>query len=121
MTSRKKKTSSSVGAQIIEGLHEAVAFQRGELRGVRVTRVALTSPQAKVTPAPRYSGARIARLRARLALSQPVFAKALNVSAETVRSWEQEKRVPDGAALRLLQVADRHPEVILENIERRSA
>jgi len=38
-----------------------------------------------------------------------------------VRSWEQEKRVPDGAALRLLQVADRHPEVILENVERRSA
>jgi len=56
-----------------------------------------------------------------LALSQTVFAKALNVSAETVRSWEQEKRVPEGAALRLLQVADRHPEVILENVERRPA
>ena len=28
-----------------------------------------------------------------------MFGKALNVSAETVRSWEQEKRVPEGAAL----------------------
>jgi|SoiMethySBSTD1v2_1073268.scaffolds.fasta_scaffold73778_3 putative transcriptional regulator len=117
----RKNRRSTVGAEIIDGLREAIAFQRGELRGVRVTRVRLTASGAKVKPAPRYSGARIARLRARLALSQTVFAKALNVSAETVRSWEQEKRVPDGAALRLLQVADRHPEVILENIERRSA
>jgi len=117
----RKNRRSTVGAEIIDGLREAIAFQRGELRGVHVTRVRLTASRAKVKPAPRYSGARIARLRARLALSQTVFAKALNVSAETVRSWEQEKRVPDGAALRLLQVADRHPEVILENIERRSA
>jgi len=117
----RKNRRSTVGAEIIDGLREAIAFQRGELRAVRVTRVRLTASGAKVKPAPRYSGARIARLRARLALSQTEFAKALNVSAETVRSWEQEKRVPDGAALRLLQVADRHPEVILENIERRSA
>jgi DNA-binding transcriptional regulator YiaG len=41
--------------------------------------------------------------------------------AETVRSWEQESACPMGPALRLLQGADRHPEVILENIERRSA
>lgn len=117
----RKLKRPTIGTEIIEGLREAVAFQRGELRAVRVTRVRLTAPDAKVKPAPRYTGDRIARLRARLALSQTVFAKALNVSAETVRSWEQEKRVPDGAALRLLQVADRHPEVILENVERRSA
>ena len=118
--SRRNKPAT-IGSEIIEGLREAVAFQRGELRGARITRVPLTEPAAKVKPAPRYTGNRIARVRARLALSQTVFAKALNVSAETVRSWEQEKRVPEGAALRLLQVADRHPEVILENVERRSA
>jgi putative transcriptional regulator len=76
---------------------------------------------AKVRPAPRVTGGAIARLRTRLKLSQPVFAQALNVSAETVRAWEQEKRTPDGAALRLLQVAERHPEVVLENVRRRSA
>ena len=118
MSSRKTRT---FGEQIIDGLQEALAFQRGEATGARVTRVRLSAPAARVKPAPRYTGARIARLRARLALSQTVFAKALNVSAETVRAWEQEKRVPDGAALRLLQVADRHPDVILENVERRSA
>jgi putative transcriptional regulator len=115
MTSKKK----SIGEQIIEGLEDALAYQRGELRGARVTRVSLTARAARVQPAPPYSGARIATLRARLRLSQPVFAKALNVSVETVRSWEQEKRCPDGAALRLLQVAERHPKVILENVRSR--
>jgi putative transcriptional regulator len=117
----RKGKRPTVGEEIIAGLREAVAFQRGELRDVRVRLVRLIAPAAKVKPAPLYSGARIARLRARLALSQTVFAKALNVSPETVRAWEQGKRTPDGAALRLLQVTDRHPGVILENVERRSA
>jgi putative transcriptional regulator len=116
---RKKQTT--LGEQIIEGLEDAIAYNRGERTGARTTRVTVTAAAAKVNPAPRYSGSRIVRLRARLALSQTVFAKALNVSPETVRSWEQEKRAPDGAALRLLQVAERHPEVILENVRRRSA
>jgi putative transcriptional regulator len=114
-------TKKSIGEQIINGLADAVAYERGELVGVSVRRVPLTVQSAKVKPAPRYNGARVARLRARLKLSQPVFAQALNVSPETVRSWEQEKRIPEGAALRLLEVAERHPEVILENVQRRSA
>ena len=118
--SRKRK-ARTVGEEIIAGLREAIAFERGRTRGVRVHRVAIIASEVRVKPAPPYSGSRVARLRARLALSQTVFAQALNVSAETVRSWEQEKRVPDGAALRLLQVAERHPHVILENLERRSA
>lgn len=112
-----KKTS--IGSKIVEGLREAVAYDRGRLPQAHVTRVPLTARVANVRPVPRYTGARIARLRARLKLSQPVFAKALNVSPETVRSWEQEKRAPDGAALRLLEVTERHPEVILERIARR--
>ena len=114
-----RKKSPTIGEQIVEGLTEAVAYNRGERTGARATRMALTAPAATVKPAPRYSGARVARVRARLALSQSVFAQALNVSPETVRSWEQGKRVPDGAALRLLQVAERYPAVILENVERR--
>ncbi len=115
---RKKK---SIGERIVEGLEEAIAYERGERAGALVTRVRLTARSAEVKRAPRYSGARVARLRTQLKLSQPVFAKALNVSPETVRSWEQEKRAPDGAALRLLQVAERHPDVILENVRQRSA
>jgi putative transcriptional regulator len=110
-----------IGEQIIDGLKEAIAYDRGRLSRARVTRVPLTVRVATVRPVPHYTGARIARLRARLKLSQPIFALVLNVSPDTVRSWEQEKRAPDGAALRLLEVAERHPEVILERIKRRSA
>ena len=118
MTRKKQQT---LGEEIIEGLEEAIGYNRGAKTGARTKRVPIAANQANVKRAPRYSGSRIARVRARLALSQTVFAKALNVSAETVRSWEQEKRFPDGAALRLLQVAERHPEVILENVQRRTA
>jgi putative transcriptional regulator len=116
MTARK-----TVGARIVAGLEEAVAYIRGDAHGVRVRLVPLTARTARVRPAPRYDARRIAALRARLRLSQPVFARALNVSPDTVRAWEQGKRRPDGAALRLLQVADRHPAVIVEHVARRSA
>jgi putative transcriptional regulator len=52
-------------------------------------------------------------------LSQPVFAAALNVSAETIRAWEQGKREPDGPTLRLLEVAEQHPEVFLDKLRKR--
>lgn len=92
-----KKTA---GARIIEGLNEAIADERGELTGVRTSRVRFTESSSRVRAAPAWSGIRVAKLRARLKLSQPVLAKAPNVSAVTVRSWEQEKRAPHGAAFR---------------------
>ena len=54
-----------------------------------------------------------------MALSQPIFAAALNVSPETVRAWEQGKREPDGPTLRLLEVAEQHPEVLLKRVRPR--
>ena len=69
--------------------------------------------------APKYRGGQIARLRKLMNLSQPVFADALNVSSASVKSWEQGVNEPSGAALRLLQIAEHHPEVILERITTR--
>lgn len=109
---------NSVGGQIIDALNEAVAFERGEL-AARTRRVALTARQADVAPAPAYSRERIATLRERLHLSQPVFAMALNVSPDTVKAWEQGKRAPDGAAARLLQLAEEHPKWLLGSIRER--
>jgi len=34
----------------------------------------------------------------------------------TIRAWEQGKREPGGATRRLLEVAERHPEVILDAV-----
>ncbi len=74
---------------------------------LRVTRLVL--PPA----APKVNARQIATLRSNLRVSQPVFASLLNVPLATARSWEQGRRKPSGAALRLLDLARRHPRVLL--------
>ena len=113
---RRKDNERSLGEEIIAGLEEALAYERGELANVKVTRATLALQSAEVAPAPVYRANRIVALRERLRLSQPVFAAALNVSPETVKKWEQGAREPDGAALRLLELAEAHPEWIIDRI-----
>ena len=66
-------------------------------------------------PPPYDDPARIRAIRRALAVSQRVFADLLDVSLGTVRSWEQGLRSPDGASRRLLSIAERHPEILLES------
>lgn len=115
---RSKKPS--IGEQVLDGLREAIAFERGEVEA-HVHRVAFTAREAEASPAPAYTRERIAALRDRLHLSQTVFAQALNVSPDTVRAWEQGKREPEGAALRLLQITDENPQVVLQSVRGRRA
>ncbi len=56
----------------------------------------------------------IARIRQRLNCSQSVFALILNISPKTVQAWEQGSREPSDAALKLLMIAKKHPEILLE-------
>lgn len=113
----KAQKSGTFGEQLIESVREAVQIERGKAVPARLTRY--TAAEAKVDPPPRYVAARIKGIRGQMALSQPVFAAALNVSPETVRAWEQGKREPDGATLRLLEVAEQHPEVFLKKVRPR--
>jgi putative transcriptional regulator len=57
---------------------------------------------------------RFRQVRRRLNVSQREFAELLNVRVGTVRSWEQGLRTPDGAAQRLLDIAERQPDALLE-------
>jgi DNA-binding transcriptional regulator YiaG len=95
-------------------LDEAVAFTRGDRRGARVTTVPVTARAATARRAPRFTATRVKRLREGLRLSQPVFAASLNVSPETVKGWEQGKKRPGGPAARLLEFAERYPELLTE-------
>ena len=88
---KRSKSDLSVGQEIIAGLEQALAYERGELAGAKVTRATLSSQCAEVAPVPAYGSNRIAALRKTLRLSQPVFATALNVSAETVKSGSRER------------------------------
>lgn len=56
----------------------------------------------------------VARARQTLNLSQGAFASLLGISLATLRSWEQGKREPSGAARMLIAIAIKHPEILLE-------
>ncbi len=68
----------------------------------------LTLPPPVKPIAPRE----IAALRRELNISQAVFAALLNVPVITAISWEKGRRKPTGAALRLLDLIRKKPEIL---------
>lgn len=61
-----------------------------------------------ITPAPQLSPEDIKALREREGASQAVLAMHLGVATATLGQWERGLRRPDGPALRLLSLIDRH-------------
>jgi putative transcriptional regulator len=111
MTKKKTKKaymSDETFAELMESAGQALDYERGAREGYRVTQVAIPKP-----PKP-MSSAEIARIRKQLNYSQSIFARVLNVSTKTIQAWEQGARVPSDAALKLLTIAKKHPEVLLE-------
>lgn len=108
MKKTKQFMSDETFARVTRSFEQAAAHARGEEVGARVTMV-------MVPPTPRRrSGKQIAALRHRLKQSQSGFARLLNVSARTMQAWEQGMRIPSGAALKLIAVAEKHPEALLD-------
>lgn len=108
-----KKDNESIEARLIRSMEQAVAISKGRAKAKQSYALPLTAREVSVAPAPALTKTAIARIRSRLNASQKVFADVLNVSVGTVRSWEQGLRVPEGPSKRLLEVAYRHPEIIL--------
>jgi DNA-binding transcriptional regulator YiaG len=93
-----KREPKTMAEGLIQGLQEAVAHSRGELK-------LKTRSRELPKPAPKWSASQIRKLRKEVyQMSQPSFAILLNVTAATVRSWEQGQKSPSGAAARLLQI-----------------
>ena len=84
---------------LVESIKEAGAYLRGEQEPARVTFAGEPDPRV---------------IRESLGLTQEKFAAALCISVKTLRNWEQGRREPSGPAMRLLQIAANHPEIILE-------
>ena len=111
-------TDENFGELLLESLTEVRAIARGEATPARRVR-RTTVRDATVEPPRPYDARGVQHVREQLGLSQAVFAGVLNSSAETVKAWEQGKRVPDGIALALLQVAEDHPQALLSRVRRR--
>ncbi len=87
--------------QLLTSVREGGAILRGEANASR--RFDAKGPDVK-------------RIRAKYELSQQQFAVLLGISAATVKNWEQGRRTPDGPARVLLQIAEKHPEALLDNV-----
>ena len=105
---------SALGKLIIEGLQQAIAFERGEPVNVRVVTVEASAPREHLEGPPWYAPFLIREIRQKLSVSQATFAEMLGVSASSVGAWERGKREPEGPVRRLLQIAEAHPEVLWE-------
>ncbi|MGO9273663.1 MAG: helix-turn-helix domain-containing protein [Terriglobia bacterium] len=92
--------------QLQESLQDARSFERGAPVDLRVAEI--PRPPERITPR------KIKAIRCSLNASQPLFALLLNVSPKAVQSWEQGLRRPRAAALKLLAIAKKNPEVLLK-------
>lgn len=107
---QKGKTSKYMSEETFDelsaSLRQALEHARGERSDLRTTILP--------APPPAVSKKDIVEIRIQLGCSQSVFARVLNVSVKTVQAWEQGIREPSDAALKLLDIARRHPEILLE-------
>jgi putative transcriptional regulator len=101
---------------LLESADEAVAIARGELAPARREVRTLDSRDVTIAPPPAFGAKRVKLVRKNLRLSQPVFAELLNVSVSLVRAWERGVREPEGASQRLLQVAERKGNVLVQDV-----
>jgi putative transcriptional regulator len=70
------------------------------------------APAAPVAPVEAAAPLAVRDLRRRARLTQLEFAARLGVPVETIRNWEQGKRVPRGPARALLAVIAHAPETV---------
>lgn len=84
--------------EMMEGLHEGGAIDKRTLREF---------DDVCLAPAPGLSPDEIKAIREAEHVSQPVFARYLNVSKNLVSDWERGKKRPGGPALRLLSIIQR--------------
>lgn len=81
-----------------EGLHEAGLIDKRTMREF---------DESCLAPATPLEPEEIRAIREREQVSQPVFARYLNVSKNLVSDWERGAKRPGGPALRLLTIVRR--------------
>ena len=104
---RTTAATSSVGARIVEGLEQALAWSKGEPSTARVNLV-------------RVPDIDIRELRRGMGLSQSQFASKFGLPPATLRNWEQGRARPDAPTRVLLAVIAKHPEAVADVLNKAS-
>ena len=95
--------------ELLESVRQGGAILRGE------------APASRAFQFPASGELDVAAVREHFGLSQPKFAELLGISVGTLRNWEQGRRRPEGPASVLLEVAARHPDIVLGVVRERRA
>ncbi len=98
MTKTYKSEAFASVHEMMEGLHQSGAIDKRTMREF---------DEACLTPAAPLPPEEIRAIRERERVSQPVFARYLNVSKNLVSEWERGTKRPGGPALRLLAIVQR--------------
>ncbi len=93
----------SVYESIIQGLNEAIEFEKGNLKA----RTELVS----IAPVPDMESGRVKEIRKSLDMTQFMFAAVMGVSVKTVEAWEAGTNTPSGPARRMLSLLQSDPEL----------
>jgi putative transcriptional regulator len=75
-------------------------------------------PKSSAVPVERLTPPGVRDLRQRARLTQQEFAARLGVPVETIRNWEQGKRMPRGPARALLAVIAHAPDMVFAALAR---
>ena len=96
----KKYRSEAFAAihETMEALHDVGAINKQTMREFDKT---CLSPVEDISPE------QIRKIREREHVSQPVFARYLNVSKNLISDWERGVKKPGGPALRLLNIVQK--------------
>ncbi len=100
MSETKQYKSEALAAihETMDSLHQIGAIDKKTMRNFDL---ACLEPAAEMKPD------EIRHLRQRERVSQPVFARYLNVSRNLVSDWERGVKTPGGPALRLLSIVQK--------------
>jgi putative transcriptional regulator len=98
MTKQYRSEALASIHETMEALHDLGAIDKQTLREF---------DDACLTPIASFPPEAIRALREREHLSQPVFARYLNVSKNLISDWERGVKRPGGPALRLLTVIEK--------------
>jgi putative transcriptional regulator len=94
----------SVESSILRGMRQALAFMDGT-----------GDPSKYRVHIPREIDVR--RIRTKLGMTQAQFAREFGFSIDTLRHWEQGRRMPEGPARAYLKVIDHAPKAVAKALK----
>ena len=83
-----------------------------EMKQQREGKITLRTHKVEALPPLKVDSATIREIRDLLNLSQPVFARCLRVSVNTLKNWEQGRSKPNSQAAALILMVGKYPDTI---------